>query len=167
MSPLAANKFKTTIIPIVVVTFVIGPVLAKFEVNRDVRFELHTREHSLESFEELRIDGYGRTQEDIAGQSTIFNASRPTRVFVHGYWSSRRAFLRYAKAFLNGDDCNFIAVNWLNGSKTYNYWKARGRVERVSVCVCVCDGAVWSKTIWHNNTVSNTCKLEYYRGVFV
>lgn len=126
--------FKTTLITVLIVIsgVVIGVVDAKFQVNRDVRFELHTREHSLESFEELRIDGYGRTNEDQTEQRTIFNASRPTRVFVHGYWSSRRAFLRYAKAFLNGDDCNFIAVNWLNGSKTYNYWKAKGRVERVS-----------------------------------
>lgn len=127
----------TTITVLVVVTFVVIGVVAKFDVNRDVRFELHTREHSLESFEELRIDGVGgRTAQQQMGeeneQSTIFNATRPTRVFIHGYWSSRRSFLRYAKAFLNGDDCNFIAVNWLNGSKTYNYWKARGRVERVS-----------------------------------
>lgn len=122
---------------LVIVAVTISIVVAKFTVNRDVRFELHTREHSLESYEELRADehgGYGRTEEpDPDGFTTIFNASRPTRMFIHGYWSSRRAFLRYAKAFLHSDDCNFIAVNWLNGSKTYNYWRARGRVERVSI----------------------------------
>lgn len=129
-----STKFMTTIVTVLAVAavFVVIGVVAKFEVNRDIRFELHTREHSLESFEELRIDGYGRTQEQPEPLNTIFNASRPTRLFIHGYWSSRRAFLRYAKAFLKSDDCNFIAVNWLNGSKTYNYWKAKGRVERVS-----------------------------------
>lgn len=132
--PMSTAKCRTTSIITFLVavytSFCVINVFAKFEVNRDVRFELHTREHSLETYEELRIDGYGRTQD-----LTIFNATRPTRVFVHGYMSSRRAFLRYAKAFLKGDDCNFIAVNWLNGSKTYNYWKARGRVEKVSICV--------------------------------
>lgn len=130
-------RFDATHVALVVfaVSILAAPaaVECKFDVSRDVRFELHTREHSLDTFEELRVNQYGRTEELSREDAlTIFNATRPTRIFVHGYWSSRRAFLRYARAFLHNADCNFIAVNWLNGSKTYNYWRARGRVERVS-----------------------------------
>lgn len=101
---------------------------ASFDVRHDVQFELHTREHGVDTYEELQTDQYGRTDRD----PTMFDAARPTRIYVHGFRSSRRAYLRYARAFLKNADCNFIAVNWLNGSKTYNYFRARGRVERVS-----------------------------------
>lgn len=111
---------------IAAVVFVV--VDGKFDAENDVRFELHTREHGIETYEDLKVDPYGRMDRG----PTIFDPKRPTRLFVHGFWSSRRAYLRYARAFLKNGDCNFIAVNWLKGSKTYNYWRARGRVHRVS-----------------------------------
>lgn len=113
---------------------------AKFDVRRDVRFELHTRQLAdapgapADTFEELLADEFG----DTVRERSAFDPQRPTRIFVHGYWSSRRAYLRYARAFLKNGDCNFIAVNWLNGSKTYNYFRARGRVDRVSNGLGVC-----------------------------
>lgn len=113
----------------VAVVFVV--VDGKFDAENDVRFELHTREHGIETYEDLKVDPYGRMDRG----PTIFDPKRPTRLFVHGFWSSRRAYLRYARAFLKNGDCNFIAVNWLKGSKTYNYWRARGRVHRVSFVV--------------------------------
>lgn len=124
---------------LVALVAVVCLVDGKFDARRDVKFELHTRDHSVDSYEDLQADAYGRTERD----PTIFDPSRPTRIFVHGYWSSRRAYLRYARAFLKNGDCNFIAVNWLNGSKTYNYFRARGRVQRVSGFGCSIGGIHW------------------------
>lgn len=113
---------------IVAATLVLVAVDGKFNAESDVRFELHTRQHGIETYEDVKVDAYGRMDRG----PTIFDPKLPTRIFVHGFWSSRRAYLRYARAFLKNSNCNFIAVNWLKGSKTYNYWRARGRVQRVS-----------------------------------
>lgn len=108
------------------------PDCEAFTASHDVQFELHTRENHSENFEVLVADHYGFTVRE----PTNFDYRKPTRIYVHGYQSSRRSFLRYAKAFLKYSDCNFIAVNWLTGSVTRNYMTARGRVDRVSEWFC-------------------------------
>lgn len=99
-----------------------------FTAKHDVQFELHNRQNHTDHFEVLVADQYGVTDRE----PTSFDNQKPTRIYVHGYQSSRRSFLRYAKAFLKHSDCNFIVVNWLTGSVTKNYMQARGRVDRVS-----------------------------------
>lgn len=110
----------------------IGLCQCTFIAKRDVEFELHTRDHNNDDFERLMADNYGRTDNFIP---TYFDGTKPTRIYVHGYMSSRRAFMRYGNAFLKSGNYNFIAVNWLQGSKTYNYIKARRRVDRVSYSI--------------------------------
>lgn len=118
--------------PIIIISIIcIVYVQCSFNARRDVEFELHTRDHNTDDFERLVADNFGRASTQYV--PTYFDATKPTRIFIHGYMSSRRAFLRYAKAFLKSGNYNFIAVNWLSGSKTYNYMKARKRVERVSL----------------------------------
>lgn len=56
---------------------------------------------------------------------------RHTRIFIHGYYSDRKTFMKYAHAYLRRGDYNFIAINWLRGARTINYFKARRRVQLV------------------------------------
>lgn len=111
----------------------------KFMVHSDVVFELHTRDYSIDeyghhndSYDMLTID---QNIKNFIDPPIHFDANRPTRIFVHGYQSKRSALIRYAKAYLKMGDVNFIAVNWIIGSSTINYLRARGRVERVSMFV--------------------------------
>lgn len=117
-----------------------------FEANENVLFELYTRE-SRKLYEVLYTHG----EPQIADSK--FNASRPTRLFVHGFRSKRKVIERYSEAYLNVGDYNFIAVNWIEAS-TVNYFRARfRRVEYVNknhvfqlftnlnslfVCSCFC-----------------------------
>lgn len=64
--------------------------------------------------------------------STTFNPNRKTRIFVHGYKSKEKVINRYKEAYLLLGDYNFIAVDWISGASTYNYFSAKGRVGPVS-----------------------------------
>lgn len=91
-----------------------------------VAFELHTRNNGLSSFDRLYSDGPA---------NTVFDATRPTRIFVHGYMSDRQTFLDHAKAFLKKRDCNFIAVNWVDASNNLNYAEVKDQVEEVTIII--------------------------------
>lgn len=62
-----------------------------------------------------------------------WNPRRRTRIFIHGYYSDRKTFMKYAHAYLRRGNYNFIAINWLAGARTLNYFKARRRVHLVGV----------------------------------
>lgn len=62
-----------------------------------------------------------------------WNPRRRTRIFIHGYYSDRKTFMKYAHAYLRRGDYNFIAINWLLGARTLNYFKARRRVHLVGL----------------------------------
>lgn len=100
------------------------PLGDAFDANEDVQFELYTRE-SRKVYEVLDTHG----EPAIAGSR--FQATRPTRIFVHGYRSKRKVIDRYSEAFLNAGDYNFIAVNWIEGASTVNYYTAKNRVRDV------------------------------------
>lgn len=98
---------------------------AAFSEYEDIEFELHTRELP-ESYQRLNTS-WG---DHILG--TQWKAGRPTRMFVHGFKSKRKTIDRYKNAFLASGDYNFIAVNWMKGSSTFNYYVAKNRVKKVS-----------------------------------
>lgn len=95
-----------------------------FDASEDVQFELYTRDNR-QVFQP--IDTHGEPAIAI----TRFDPNKPTRIFVHGYRSKHKVINRYAEAYLNALDCNFIAVNWIEGASTANYYTARGRVKDV------------------------------------
>lgn len=63
--------------------------------------------------------------------ASLFDPKRPTRIFIHGFKSSEHVLIKYKEAYLKLGDFNFIAVDWIHGAKTYNYFKARGRIQAV------------------------------------
>lgn len=95
-----------------------------FDAREDVIFELYTRDNR-QVFQ--LIDTHG----EPAIANTRFDPNRPTRIFVHGYRSKHKVINRYAEAYLNALDCNFIALNWIEGASTANYYTAKGRVKDV------------------------------------
>lgn len=97
-----------------------------FNEYEDIQFELYTREYP-DSWQVLNT-----SRGDELLQSS-WRAERPTRCFVHGFKSKRKVLNRYAKAFLHSGDYNFIAVNWMEGSSTSNYYVARNRVKKVRI----------------------------------
>lgn len=102
-----------------------------FDASEDVYYELYTNDQPLTHFHNLlTIKNDNDRSEPIA--DSPFNHSLPTRIYVHGYRSKRKNFLKYAEAYRFKGNFNFIAVNWLEGARTINYYKARNRVEKVS-----------------------------------
>lgn len=101
-----------------------------FDEYEDIDFELYTREHA-QSWH-LMNASHGELI-----RNTDWSAARPTRIFVHGFKSKRKVILRYAEAFLKAGDYNFIAVNWMKGSSTFNYYVAKNRVKKVSMAAPV------------------------------
>lgn len=96
-----------------------------FEIEKDLVFRLYTREESV-MYYVLKATGSPAISE------TPFNPNRETRIFVHGYKSKEKVINRYKEAYLSLGDYNFIAVDWINGASTYNYFSAKGRVQPVS-----------------------------------
>lgn len=117
--------------------------LEAFEVGRDVQFELHTRHKHSGTFEILVADH----RRFNVGEPTHFDFRKPTRIVVHGFNSQRKHLIQYTTAFLKKHDCNCIAVNWINGSNTLNYFAARSRVDQVSANACVYSSLLFPETI--------------------
>lgn len=95
-----------------------------FDIEKDLVFRLYTREDPV-MYYALQPNGSPTIAE------TPFNSSRPTRIFVHGYKSKEKVIRRYTEAYLDLSDFNFIAVDWIEGASTYNYFSAKGRVGAV------------------------------------
>lgn len=96
-----------------------------FDIEKDLVFRLYTREEPG-MYYVLKATG------TPAIPSTTFNPRRPTRIFVHGYKSKEKVIIRYKDAYLSLGDYNFIAVDWISGASTYNYFSSKGRVRPVS-----------------------------------
>lgn len=106
-------------------------VQGEHDVEKYLFFRLYTREEPLiyklrEEYQELNADNLPSISP------TSFNPNRPTRIFIHGFRGKEKVILRYKEAYLNLGDFNFIAVDWTKGAATYNYLKAKNRVQSVS-----------------------------------
>lgn len=96
-----------------------------FDIDKDLVFRLYTRE-------EPGMYYVLKTAGAPAISDTTFNPQRPTRIFVHGYKSKEKVINRYRDAYLAAGDYNFIAVDWISGASTINYFYAKGHVRPVS-----------------------------------
>lgn len=113
--------------------FLICHTFAKdFDVKDDVYYELYSNDQPLTHFHNLLTTNNDNNRSMPLAESP-FDPKRPTRIFVHGYRSKRKNFIKYAEAYRSKGNYNFIVVNWLAGAKTYNYYKARNRVKAVSI----------------------------------
>lgn len=61
-----------------------------------------------------------------------FDARRPTRIFIHGYNSYEKLLNRFREYYMVLGAYNFIAVDWIASSCTYNYLTAVGHITSVS-----------------------------------
>lgn len=109
---------------LLVAAFVLNSSYA-FDIEKDLVFRLYTREDPV-MYHALKVSGSPSIAE------TPFNPNRPTRIFVHGFKSKAKVITRYTDAYLKLGDFNFIAVDWIEGASTFNYYLARGRVGPVS-----------------------------------
>ena len=106
-----------------------------FVPDEHVIFEFHSREsdiwtnHTIQDIESTK----GRRNEIF--RKFNFDATRPTRIFIHGFLSNRETLDKYAAAYSRLGDFNFIAINWLRGAVTIRYVKARLRVRAVAETV--------------------------------
>lgn len=145
------TQCKSSLIKSLLLVSVIGSVkTGEFDVKKHVSYEmycrfsnetttttLHQMDTSILRNENLVIDGEGdnRTVASVMNCRLNWNPNRPTRLFIHGYYSDTNTLKRYAKAYLDRGDYNFIAINWLPGAKTINYVKARYRILEVGKAV--------------------------------
>ncbi|XP_055295780.1 lipase member H-B-like [Sitodiplosis mosellana] len=96
-----------------------------FNIERDLAFRLYTKEAPI-MYYVLKLNG------SPAVSQTPFNPNRPTRIFVHGYKSKEKTIQRYTEAYLKLGDFNFIAVDWISGANTFNYYLAKSRVGSIA-----------------------------------
>lgn len=98
------------------------------------RFSNHSTDTTLEDIDSsilendnlIMSDDYGdRRVKGVQNCDWNWHPFRPTRIFIHGYYSDQGTLMSYARAYLERGDFNFIAINWLRGAKTINYVKAR------------------------------------------
>lgn len=96
-----------------------------FDIEKDLVFRLYTREDPV-MYYALKTEGTPAVTE------TTFDPHRPTRIFVHGFRSKEKVIKRYSDAYLQNGNYNFIAVDWIEGASTINYFSAKSRVRPVS-----------------------------------
>lgn len=104
----------------------------KFNSRHDVVFEMY-HENGLAARLTLNQINRDSGRSNGFANEFHFDKNRPTRIFVHGFYSERETLEKYAAAYSEAGDFNFIAVNWLRGAVTINYAKARGRVQQVHI----------------------------------
>lgn len=105
--------------------------------NETTATTLHEIDMNILRNENLVVEGEGdnRTVTSVQNCRWNWHPNRPTRLFIHGYYSDQDTLKKYAKAYLKRDDFNFIAINWLKGAQTINYVKARYRIMEVGKAV--------------------------------
>lgn len=100
-----------------IVLFVTVEIYA-FDAQTETLFELYTRA----SDDSVRINLRDAKELSFTQENPVhFDANRPTRIFVHGYFGDSTTWEQYAKAYLDIGDYNFIGVNWTAGAKTLDY----------------------------------------------
>lgn len=122
----------------------------EFDAKKHVTYEMYCRfsnqsttttlqdiDLNILENDNLVIDGENdnRTVSGVRNCRWNWNPNRPTRLFIHGYYSDQDTLKNYARAFIERDDFNFIAINWLPGARTINYVKARYRILEVGEAV--------------------------------
>lgn len=120
--------FKFEYFVIVMFTLLANTIQFGFVAYDDVKFELFTQDHSRENNEYDLL----KASEGAAILTTKWRTDKMTRMYIHGYRTSRKVFFKFRDKFLDIADYNFIAVNWLKGSRTVNYLYAKNRVKKVS-----------------------------------
>lgn len=68
-------------------------------------------------------------------QNSPFNAAKPTRVLIHGWWEDGDSDISVetSRQLLQHYDFNIILVDWSEGSRTISYVQARNRVNPVGI----------------------------------
>lgn len=120
----------------------------KFDAKKDVSYEMYCRysnetttttlyDINILKHANLIINGVGdnRTVNGVRNCRWNWHPNRPTRLFIHGYYSDEETLKRYARGFIERADFNFIAINWLRGARTIDYVKARHRIMEVGKAV--------------------------------
>lgn len=97
-----------------------------FDAYRDVRILLHTRQNPTNPQQLLF-----RNLQSV--QNSHYNANRPTRVLIHGFWEDDTSDINTETAaeLLRYYDFNVFLIDWSEGSRTINYFAAAGRVPTV------------------------------------
>lgn len=119
---------------------------SEFDVNKHVFYEMYNRFSNQSTtvnlqdidLSVLNSDNLVYTNRTISGHQNCrwnWNPNKPTRIFIHGYFSTRDTFMDYARAYLERGDFNFIAINWLKGAITINYKRARNRVREIGEAI--------------------------------
>lgn len=159
----------------------------KFDAKKHVTYEMYCR-NSIEStkttlydinenilkHENFIINGVGenRIVSGVKNCTWNWHPNRPTRLFIHGYYSDEKTLKQYARAYIERDDFNFIAINWLPGARTINYHKARHRIAEVGKTVArfidylVSIGLHLNELICvgkHPNQKKKLCALKFIR----
>lgn len=113
----------------------------KFTAVKDMKYHIISRAQSIftaSSLSHIRKFNDSRTPRDFVYENQFnFDPVRPTRIFVHGFYSDMTLMDSYAKSYLDIGDFNFIAVDWLAGARTLNYPVARHRVREVGEALAV------------------------------
>ncbi|XP_070497851.1 pancreatic triacylglycerol lipase-like [Chironomus tepperi] len=108
----------------------VAEIEPSFDAYRDVRLLLSTRRNrgnpyqiAFRNFDSIR--------------NSPFDASKPTRVLVHGWWEDDTSDISVgtSEELLNYYDFNVIFVDWSEGGQTINYVAAAGRTETVGFFV--------------------------------
>lgn len=94
-----------------------------FDAYRDVRILLSTRNNMGNPQQILFRDA-------TSIQRSHFDARRPTRVLVHGWWENADSDIKVETSaeLLNYYDFNVIFIDWSIGARTALYAEAAGRV---------------------------------------
>lgn len=104
-----------------------------FHARHDIVFEFNSKTSSTARFTLLNLDPQEGRSLGSAISDLIFDPRRPTRIFIHGFYSNRETLESYTKAYREAGNFNFIVINWLKGAVTFSYGKARHRVKLVSM----------------------------------
>lgn len=101
----------------------VGISFLKFNTNKDVLFKLYKRDFDSQILNKNDSNVFVLDSLDL---------QIPTRIFTHGYLSSKKTIEKMRDAYLNAGDFNFVAVDWTTGSSVVNYFVAKSRMKRVS-----------------------------------
>lgn len=120
----------------------------KFDAKKHVTYEMYCRYSNTTTkttlydlntlnHDNLIIRGVGdnRSVRGVKNCHWNWHPNRPTRLFIHGYYSNEKLLKQYARAYIERDDFNFIAINWLPGARTIDYVKARYRIMEVGKAI--------------------------------
>lgn len=102
----------------------IGVLCSHAQSEPVVNFQLYTPSN--------RVDAEKLTPSDPTCRAfKLFNHRWPTLIFIHGFQSDQTVIDQYRDTYLRLRHYNFIAVDWVYASGTYNYITAKGYVPFV------------------------------------